>query len=72
MIEFAKAHHISIHVIATKLDKCKNSELHKLKTQVCTTLDIPSTQLILFSSVTKKGVDEVYIKLNEYLDTPSY
>lgn len=71
MIEFAKAHHMATFVVATKHDKCKNSELHKLKMQVADTLNISSDQLILFSSITKKGVDEVYHHLDRLIETPS-
>ncbi|MFI3284375.1 MAG: ribosome biogenesis GTP-binding protein YihA/YsxC [Erysipelotrichaceae bacterium] len=68
MIEFAKENHIHTFIIATKHDKCKNSEVVKLTKQVSQTLGVSVSNIILFSSVTRKGHEEIWNKLNEMVN----
>ena len=69
MIEFAKANHINTVVIATKQDKCKNSEIVKNKKLIATTLDVKPNSIILFSSSTRYGLDDVWNKIEEIIET---
>ncbi|MEG0077429.1 ribosome biogenesis GTP-binding protein YihA/YsxC [Anaerorhabdus sp.] len=68
MIEYARELHMSIVVIATKKDKCKRSELAKLKKCISETLAVPSTSIIDFSSETKEGVDELWQKIDSFVE----
>lgn len=67
MIEYAREQQLPILVCATKKDKCKRSELSKLKKAISETLNVPSTSIIDFSSQTKEGVEELWSKLNEMI-----
>ena len=65
MINFAKENHINVIVVATKHDKCKNSEISKLKKQVATTLNVSLNSIVLFSSFTRYGHDEIWNKITD-------
>ncbi|MFV0551093.1 MAG: ribosome biogenesis GTP-binding protein YihA/YsxC [Anaerorhabdus sp.] len=67
MIEYARGQQLPILICATKKDKCKRSELSKLKKAISETLNVPSTSIIDFSSQTKEGVEELWSKLNEMI-----
>ncbi len=68
MVEFATFKNIPIIICCTKKDKCKRSELHKLKKQIAETLNVDAAQCIDFSSVTKEGVAEVHQRIEELLN----
>ena len=65
MIEFAKSKHLNIYVIATKMDKVKNKDIIKNKKLIAETLNVDVNSIILFSSITRKGYDEVWNILNQ-------
>ena len=65
MIEFAKENHINTVIIATKHDKCKNSEIAKNKKLIAQTLGVLPSSIILFSSHTRYGLDDVWNKIEE-------
>ena len=59
MYEFLKAYDIKVCVIATKMDKLKNSELVKNKKAIIAKLNLASDDMfIATSSETKKGILE--------------
>lgn len=62
MLEYAKSKKINTFVVATKFDKVKSSERDKQSKLICDTLGI--SNLIHYSSVTKKGQDILWDKLN--------
>ena len=62
MIEYARSNHINTIVVATKEDKVKSSAKSKQKKLICDTLGVNS--IIEFSSLNKKGYNELWEKLN--------
>ena len=69
MYDYLKYYNIPVSIIATKYDKVKSSQRDKNEKLIRSTLDIKeSDNLILFSSVTKKGKEEVYRQLIDKLD----
>jgi len=46
-------------VVLTKSDKLSNAQLARQRASIAESLALPATDLIPFSAVTKKGVDEV-------------
>lgn len=64
MLEYLQHYHLKIHLIATKADKVKNSQLVKNKKLILSTLKLNiNTPIILFSSITKQGIELVINKL---------
>ena len=69
MYDYLKYYNIPVSIIATKYDKVKSSQRNKNEKLIRSTLDIKeSDNLILFSSVTKKGKEEVYRQIIDKLD----
>ena len=59
MYQFLKYHNIEVCVIATKMDKLKNSELVKNKKAIIAKLNMSdSDQFVATSSESKKGIEE--------------
>ena len=71
MIEFARENHVNTIVVATKLDKVKNSEINKQIKLISETLNISKDHIIKFSSITRKGYDELWNKLNKISEKTS-
>ena len=70
MYNYLKHYNIPVTIICTKVDKIsKNSEQKQINI-ITKTLDINPTELVLFSSVTKKGKQEIHNILEETLDIP--
>lgn len=68
MYHFLKYYNIPVTVIATKVDKVGSSKKEKNKNMILNTLDLAmGDDLILFSSVTKLGRDEVLQKIEELI-----
>lgn len=68
MLEYLQHYHLKVYLIATKLDKVKNSQLIKHKKLLLSTLKLSyTTPIILFSSITKQGIKAVITKLAENL-----
>ena len=66
MYNFLKYYNIPVSVIATKVDKVPSSKMEKNKKQILDTLDlVVGDDLILFSSLTKLGREEVLKKIEE-------
>ena len=67
MYNFLKYYEIPVCVVATKFDKVKQSQKDKNEKILREGLKLlPSDNLVLFSSVTKKGRDEIYNILSSY------
>lgn len=60
MMEYARYFEIPIIVIATKIDKVKNSQRAKNLRLVADTLKINDAELVPFSSETKEGIDKAW------------
>ena len=68
MYKYLKHYNIPVSIVCTKLDKVSKNSHAKCINQICKTLEITKEELILFSSVTKTGKQEVYSKLIENLE----
>ena len=66
MFNFMKYYNLNVTIVATKYDKVKQSERAKNEQAIKDTFALgENDNLILFSSVTKKGKEEVYNVLKE-------
>lgn len=66
MYHFLKYYNIPVTVVATKVDKVGSSKKEKNKNLILSTLDLAmGDDLVLFSSVTKLGRDEILQKIEE-------
>ena len=69
MYDFLKYYNIPVCIVATKYDKVKSSLREKSEKIVKETLKLSETDsLVLFSSVTKKGKEEVYRQIMDKLN----
>lgn len=68
MYDYLKYYNLPVAIIATKYDKVKSSQKDKQEKLIRETLNIKKDDsLILFSSITKKGREEVYRQINSKL-----
>ena len=68
MYNLLKYYNIPVTVVATKVDKVGASKMDKNKKLILDTLDlVMGDDLILFSSMTKLGREEVLNKIEHYL-----
>src|SRR5574344_154704 len=66
MYNFLKYYHLSVSIVATKYDKVKVNDRQKQEKIVESAFELqPSDNIIYFSSLTKKGRDEVYKLLED-------
>ena len=66
MYNFLKYYNIPVTIVATKVDKVGSSKLEKNKKLILDTLDlVVGDDLILFSSITKLGKEEVLKKIEK-------
>lgn len=68
MMEYAKYYEIPVVVIATKIDKVKNSQRGKCLRAIVEDLGIEKEQLIPFSSETKEGVNKAWEAIDKMLE----
>ena len=69
MYNYLKYYNIPTVIVATKYDKVKPSQKEKSEKSLIDTLTIlPQDKLVLFSSVTKKGREEIYNILSSYVN----
>lgn len=69
MYNFLKYYNIPVTIIATKVDKMGTSKTAQCKKEITSTLDlVVGDDLILFSSVTKLGREQVLEKIEELID----
>lgn len=68
MYKYLKYYEIPTIIVATKYDKVKASQKEKTEKSLRESLQIlPQDKLVLFSSVTKKGREEIYNILSSYI-----
>ncbi len=69
MYNYLKYYEIPTVIVATKYDKVKSSAKDKTLKSLTESLNIlPEDRLVLFSSITKKGREEIYNILSSYLE----
>ena len=67
MYEFLKYYNIPVTIIATKADKVKKSCFEKNINIIVNTLNTKKEDIILFSTITKTGKEEVLNKIESLL-----
>lgn len=68
MYNFLKYYNLPVTIVATKADKIGSSKKEKCKKQITDTLDlVVGDNLVVFSSVTKEGKDEIYKILEDLI-----
>lgn len=68
MYNFLKYYNIPVTVVATKVDKVGSSKMDKNKKVILDTLDlVVGDDLVLFSSVTKLGKEDILNKIEELI-----
>ena len=69
MYNFLKYHNVSVTIVATKYDKIKKTARPKQDKIIRETIPIAAEDnLVFFSSLSKKGREEVYDIIENYLD----
>lgn len=68
MYNFLKYYNIPVTIIATKVDKVKKSLHDKNKNLIIKTFDIAENEIILFSTITKVGKQEILDKIETMLN----
>ena len=68
MYNYLKHYNIPVTIICTKVDKVSKNTHDKQINIISKTLNAEKNELLLFSSVTKMGKQEIYNKLIEILD----
>lgn len=69
MYEYLKYYHIPVTIVCTKVDKVSKNNHEKNKKAVLKELKLENeNELILFSSITKNGKNEVYDEIEKYLN----
>ena len=68
MYEYLKHYNIPVIVCCTKIDKVKKNCFDKNVNIISKALNVKKEELILFSSVTKAGKQEIFNKLINVLD----
>lgn len=64
MYEFLKYYKIPVTIVATKIDKIGITKHQQQRNQILDNLDLViGDEFVMFSSVTKKGKDEIYQKI---------
>ena len=71
MYNFLKYYSIPVTIVATKVDKVGGSKLEKNKKIILDTLNlVVGDDLVLFSSVTKQGKEEILNKISSIIEEP--
>ncbi len=68
MYNFLKYYNLPVTIVATKADKIGASKKEKCKKQITDTLDlVVGDDLVIFSSITKEGREEIIKKLEDLI-----
>ncbi len=69
MYNFMKYYHLDVTIVATKFDKVKNKDKAKNERNLKEAFDLKGNDnIVLFSSVSKKGCDEIYQIIANVID----
>ena len=58
---------IPVLIVATKQDQCNQSETSKNRKMISEKCNVPLQQIVLFSSKTRRGRDELMEKIETYI-----
>ena len=68
MYNFLKYYNLPVTIVATKSDKIGSSKREKCKKQITDTLDlVVGDDLVIFSSISKEGKNEILKKLEDLI-----
>ena len=68
MLNYLRHYNIPVTIVCTKVDKVGKNKIDAQASMIAKTLEINKEELILFSSITKRGRQEIYNELVEILD----
>lgn len=68
MLDFIRANSIPVVIVATKQDQCNQSETAKNRKMISEKCNVPAHQIILFSSKTRRGREELIERIFSYMD----
>ena len=67
MLEYVRSNGIPVLIVATKQDQCNQSETSKNRKMISEKCNVPLQQIVLFSSKTRRGRDELMEKIETYI-----
>ena len=68
MLDYVRSNGIPVLIVATKQDQCNQSETSKNRKMISEKCAIPMNQIVLFSSKTRRGRDELMEKIEAYIN----
>ena len=67
MLDYVRSNGIPVLIVATKQDQCNQSETSKNRKMISEKCNVPLQQIVLFSSKTRRGRDELMEKIESYI-----
>ena len=67
MLDYVRSNSIPVLIVATKQDQCNQSETSKNRKMISEKCNVPLQQIVLFSSKTRRGRDELMEKIESYI-----
>ena len=64
---YVRSNGIPVLIVATKQDQCNQSETSKNRKMISEKCNVPLQQIVLFSSKTRRGRDELMEKIETYI-----
>ena len=68
MLDYVRSNGIPVLIVATKQDQCNQSETSKNRKMISEKCNVPLQQIVLFSSKTRRGRDELMEKIETYIN----
>ena len=68
MLDYVRSNGIPVLIVATKQDQCNQSETSKNRKMISEKCNVPMNQIVLFSSKTRRGRDELMEKIEAYIN----
>ena len=68
MLDYVRSNGIPVLIVATKQDQCNQSETSKNRKMIAEKCNVPMHQIVLFSSKTRRGRDELMEKIEAYIN----
>ena len=68
MLDYVRSNCIPVLIVATKQDQCNQSETSKNRKMISEKCNVPMNQIVLFSSKTRRGRDELMEKIEAYIN----
>ena len=68
MLDYVRSNGIPVLIVATKQDQCNQSETSKNRKMIAEKCNVPMNQIVLFSSKTRRGRDELMEKIEAYIN----